>query len=237
MPLPKVLQNESNSERIALLRAQKEKLDADSLLVHEIYTSLQGEGTHAGVLCDFIRLSVCHLRCTYCDTAHAFHEGKVHTLDDVVAQSQSALVLITGGEPLLQPAVFSLLQKLCDLGREVLLETSGAVSTQKVDPRVRVILDVKTPGSGEHERHLRKNYEHLRSHDEVKFVICNEDDYSFALDECKTHALYEKCSVLFSPEAEGMSARWLADAMVRDRVKARLSLQQHKFIWGQARGV
>src|SRR5690606_8591258 len=154
--------------------------------------------------CVFVRTTGCHLRCRYCDTVHAFHEGRERSLDDVAREVLGfglPLVLITGGEPLLQPATLPLLERLCDEGLEVLLETSGGVSTKSVDPCVRVILDVKTPGSGEHERNVWSNLECLRPHDELKFVLCSEEDYAFAKALVLEKKLNERCTVLFSPEA------------------------------------
>ena len=236
MALPLALVNESAEERVQELKG----LPRDHLLVHEVYASLQGEGTHVGMPCVFVRTTGCHLRCRYCDTAHAFHEGRERSLDDVAREVLGfglPLVLITGGEPLLQPATLPLLERLCDEGLEVLLETSGGVSTKSVDPRVRVILDVKTPGSGEHERNVWSNLERLRPHDELKFVLCSEEDYAFAKALVLEKKLNERCTVLFSPEAEAMDKAWLAERIVDDRLPVRMQLQLHKVIWGEARGV
>lgn len=236
MALPLALVNESAEERVQELKG----LPRDHLLVHEVYASLQGEGTHVGMPCVFVRTTGCHLRCRYCDTAHAFHEGRERSLDDVAREVLGfglPLVLITGGEPLLQPATLPLLERLCDEGLEVLLETSGGVSTKSVDPRVRVILDVKTPGSGEHERNVWSNLERLRPHDELKFVLCSEEDYAFAKALVLEKKLNERCTVLFSPEAEAMDKAWLAERIVDDRLPVRMQLQLHKVIWGEKRGV
>ncbi len=240
--------SQTAAERMAPLRvldALGDDAKASSLLVHEIYTSLQGEGTRAGLLCTFVRLTACHLRCRYCDTEHAFDEGTVRTVDDVVAEVASAgarVVQLTGGEPLLQPAAFALISALADAGHEVVIETSGAVSTAKVDPRAVVVLDIKTPGSGEVERNIAKNLERLRPHDEVKLVLCDEDDYVFARALLEREKLDERCAaVLFSPvEASGdrgLDKRALAGWMVRDRLPARMQVQLHKVIWGDQRGV
>src|SRR5271157_1531991 len=147
---------------------------AGTLVIHEIYRSLQGESTFAGLPCVFVRLTACPLRCVYCDTPHAFNQGETMTLDDVVARALALgddLVEITGGEPLLQLEVYPLMSRLVDAGRTVLLETSGAIDTSAVDPRVRVILDLKTPGSGEVEANVWSNLERLRPTDELKFVL------------------------------------------------------------------
>lgn len=236
MPLPLNVVNESAEERVRELKS----LPKDHLLVHEVYASVQGEGTHVGLPCAFVRLTGCHLRCRYCDTAHAFHAGSERSVDDVAKEVRDLglpLVLITGGEPLLQPAAFPLLKRLCDDGMEVLLETSGGVSTRHVDPRVRVILDVKTPGSGEVERNVASNLERLRPHDEVKFVLCSDEDYAFAKAFVLEHRLHERCAVLFSPEAESMDKAALADRIVKDRLPVRMQVQLHKILWGEKRGV
>lgn len=237
MALPLHVQNESGAERI---RALREMSDKKNLLVHEVYASIQGEGTRTGRPCVFVRTTACHLRCRYCDTAHAFHAGSeksVETVIDEVKAWQIPLVLLTGGEPLLQPASLRLMRDLCDVGLEVLLETSGAVSTERVDPRVRIILDVKTPGSGEQSRNLNENYARLRPHDEVKFVLCDEDDYHFAKRTIREWGLTQRCTVLFSPEASGLSPAWLAEKIVDDRLDVRFQLQLHRVLWGERSGV
>jgi 7-carboxy-7-deazaguanine synthase len=239
VPLPKVLVEESAAERVREVKARP----AGKLLVHEIYRSLQGEGTRAGVPCTFVRMSGCHLRCRYCDTAHAFHEGEARDVDEVVAAvaaEGNALVLITGGEPLLQPESLALMTALADAGHEVLLETSGGVTTKGVDERVVVILDVKTPGSGEAEANVWSNLERLRATDELKFVITSEADYRWAVEQVEARGLADMAQVLFSPAFDdelGLSPTDLADWMVRDRVAARLNLQIHKVLWGDKRGV
>ena len=240
--------NQTSAERVAPLRILDTLADSERtarLVVHEIYTSLQGEVTRTGRLCTFIRLTGCHLRCRYCDTEHAFDDGKVMTISQVVARVLSAgaeMVQLTGGEPLLQPASLPLIKDLIDAGHEVVVETSGAVSTAKVDARAVIVLDVKTPGSGEHDRHVTANIERLRPHDEVKFVICDENDYQFAKTYTETHQLDQRCAaVLFSPVEEpsqrGLDKAALASWIVRDRLPVRLQLQMHKVIWGEKRGV
>jgi 7-carboxy-7-deazaguanine synthase len=237
MTLPLAVIEESAAERV---RALRERTDVMNLLVHEIYVSIQGEGTHVGVPCVFVRLTGCHLRCRYCDTAHAFHEGTEYSVDEVfhrVRAYQIPLVLLTGGEPLLQKASADLMRRLCDAGNEVLLETSGGVSTAAVDPRVRVILDIKTPGSSEAARNVTSNLQRLQPHDEVKFVLCDENDYGFAKDWLLRTQLHERCTVLFSPAAGRLSPRWLAEQIVADRLPVRFQLQLHKVLWGDERGV
>lgn len=230
---------QSAKERVSPLRGLRDAGD-DVLLVNEVFTSLQGEGTRTGRLCVFVRLTTCHLRCKYCDTEHAFFDGSERTIADVVdevAQQNVPFVLLTGGEPLLQPAAIPLLQKLVDDGFEVALETSGAVSTEHVPPEVSVILDVKTPDSGEHHRMVWSNLSRLRPHDEVKFVLCSEDDYVFAKDLIAKERLHDTCPVLFSPETTSLSPTTLADWMVRDRLPVRFQFQLHRMLWGDVTGV
>lgn len=229
--------NESAAVRVQALKSMKDK---DKILVHEIFASIQGESTYAGVPCIFVRTAVCHLRCNYCDTAHAFHNGKELSVDEIIERVLALkipVVEITGGEPLLQPRILVLMQKLCDLGLTVLLETSGAVSIRDVDPRVHVILDVKTPGSGESHRNVFANMELLRPNCEVKFVICDKVDYDYALVILHRYKLKEKCTVLFSPEATGMNAAMLAEWIVRDLLPVRFQVQLHKVLWGDRTGV
>jgi 7-carboxy-7-deazaguanine synthase len=214
--------------------------DKDKLLVHEIFASIQGESTFAGRPCVFVRTAVCHVRCSYCDTLHAFHDGRELSVDEIVQQVlayQIPLVELTGGEPLLQPKSFELMTRLCDLGLTVLLETSGAVSIARVDRRVHAIVDVKTPGSKEHLRHLESNFDLLWPLCELKIVICDEADYAFAKAELEARRLDAKCAVLFSPEAEKMPADKLAEWIVRDKLNVRFQVQLHKVLWGDKTGV
>src|SRR5215212_2150070 len=165
---------------------------AGSLVIHEIYRSLQGESTFAGLPCVFVRLTACHLRCGYCDTPHAFGQGEVLTLDEVVERALAPgdrLVEVTGGEPLLQPEVFPLMTRLADAGRTVLLETSGALDIALVDRRVRVILDLKTPGSGEVQANDWGNLAVVKPTDEIKFVLCDRADFDWAVGQVRTHGL------------------------------------------------
>jgi 7-carboxy-7-deazaguanine synthase len=216
---------------------------AGTLVVHEIYRSLQGESTFAGVPCVFIRLTACHLRCVYCDTPHAFHQGEILGLDDVLARALDLgdpLVEITGGEPLLQPEVYPLMTRLADAGKTVLLETSGAVDTSRVDPRVRIILDVKTPGSGEVEANAWSNLalDRLKPIDEVKFVLCDRADFDWAVAVVRDHRLLDRCPVHFSACFRKLSPTELAAWILETRLPIRLQLQQHKILWDpDARGV
>jgi 7-carboxy-7-deazaguanine synthase len=214
---------------------------AGTLVIHEIYRSLQGESTFAGLPCVFVRLTACHLRCVYCDTPHAFNQGETMTLDDVVARALALgddLVEITGGEPLLQPEVYPLMSRLTDAGKTVLLETSGAVDTSRVDPRVRVILDLKTPGSGEVEANVWSNIERLEPTDELKFVLCDRADFDWAVTVVREHRLTERCPVLFSAAFGQVNPTELAAWILESRLAVRLQLQQHKILWDpNARGV
>jgi 7-carboxy-7-deazaguanine synthase len=214
---------------------------AGVLMVHEIYRSLQGESTYAGLPCVFVRLTACHLRCEYCDTPHAFNQGMPMTLDEVVARVrvlETDLVEITGGEPLLQAEVFPLMTRLADGGKTVLLETSGAIDTTPVDSRVHIILDVKTPGSGEVQANCWSNLDRLRPTDEVKFVICDRADFEWAEKVVREYRLTWRCPVLFSPSFGQTDATELARWVLETRLPVRLQLQLHKILWDpRARGV
>ncbi len=225
------------SERIQPLKGMRSK---DNLLIHEIYASMQGESTFAGYPCVFIRTTTCHLRCHYCDTANAFMAGQEMTIPDILQKVRSfgiSHVELTGGEPLLQKASFELLTQLCDAGFTVLLETSGAICIQKIDRRVHVVLDIKTPGSGESTRMNWSNLETLWPGCEVKFVICSRLDYDFAKQICEKYGLFAKGPVLFSPEATHMDKALLAQWMIEDRLPAKFQLQLHKALWGDKAGV
>jgi 7-carboxy-7-deazaguanine synthase len=212
-----------------------------SLVVHEIYRSLQGESTFAGLPCVFIRLTACHLRCGYCDTPHAFRQGETLPLDEVVSRALAFgddLIEVTGGEPLLQAEVYPLMTRLLDAGKTVLLETSGAVDTGLVDPRVRVILDLKTPGSGEVAANVWANVDRLRPTDEVKFVVCDRADFDWSAAQVRAHRLTDRCPVLFSPAFGRVSPTELAAWVLESRLPVRLQVQLHKILWDpQARGV
>jgi 7-carboxy-7-deazaguanine synthase len=235
--LPVVSVPSRHSHRLKPLAAKPE----GTLLVHEIYRSLQGESTFAGLPCVFIRLTACHLRCVYCDTPHAFAEGDILALHDVMARALElgdALVEITGGEPLLQPEVYPLMTQLADVGKTVLLETSGAIDLRAVDPRVRVILDVKTPGSGEVDANVWSNLSLLKPTDEVKFVVCDRADFDWAAGIVAAHRLAERSPVLVSAAFGQVDPAELADWILASRLPVRLQLQQHKILWNpNARGV
>jgi len=212
------------------------------LTVNEIFLSIQGESTWVGLRCVFVRLTACDLRCTYCDTAYAFTEGTRLPFSKVLEEALSydcPLVEITGGEPLLQPAVLPLMTALCDAGRTVLLETSGAHDISKVDPRVHRIMDLKTPGSGECARNLWSNLDHLTLRDEVKFVIGSREDYEWAREQVRKHSLPCRVNaVLFSPVFGKIEPVEIVNWILSDKLDVRFQLQMHKFIWHpQQRGV
>ncbi len=206
-----------------------------TLTVNEIYFSIQGESSWAGWPCVFVRLTFCDLRCSYCDTEYAFYEGKKQTLPeitDAVAAYHCPLVEITGGEPLLQKNVLPLMASLADAGHTVLLETSGAHDISEVDPRVHRIMDLKTPGSGEVERNLLSNIEHLTYRDEVKFVIGSREDYEWSRENVLNYKLPERCrAVLFSPIFGRIDPREIVEWILADNLRVRFQLQMHKFIW------
>lgn len=237
-----------------------------TLVVNEIYLSLQGESTFAGLPCVFIRLTGCDLRCSYCDTAYAFTEGRKQSLAEIVAEvkRQAApfqkpspvtrhpslpLVELTGGEPLLQKNSLPLMQQLCDDGFTVLIETSGAHDISKIDPRVRRIVDLKCPASGEVARNRFENIAHLKATDEIKFVIGTQEDYDWAKQQIATHKLDSICPLLFSwvhplaPEQQSkvlksvpagltpISRVELVDKIIADALPVRFQIQQHKVIW------
>jgi len=213
---------------------------SSSLRITEIFHSLQGETSTAGLPTVFIRLTGCPLRCRYCDTAYAFSGGEVKPLAEILAAVASfncRYVTVTGGEPLAQPECLELLRALCDQGYRVSLETGGALSIRDVDPRVVVILDLKTPASGEAHRNLEENIGLLKPADEVKFVICDEQDYLWARAKIQLYELPERVGeVLLSPAYQQLSVRELAEWILRDGLPVRLQLQQHKLIWGDLPG-
>ena len=205
------------------------------LTVNEIFYSIQGESTRAGEPCVFVRLTACDLRCTWCDTVYAFHEGTKRSVDEVVADVERygcPLVEITGGEPLLQEDVYPLMDQLLARGRTVLLETGGHRPIGKVPPAVVRIVDVKCPASGESERNDWDNMAALTPRDQAKFVIQDRADYEFAVAVVRRYALHERAgAVLFSPVHGVLDLKTLSEWMLADRVPARLQVQLHKFIW------
>ena len=210
-----------------------------TLRISEIFFSLQGETSRVGLPTVFIRLTGCPLRCGYCDTEYAFHGGSrlsILAIITEVAGYATHHVTVTGGEPLAQKECLGLLRALCDAGYSVSLETSGAIDVAGVDKRVSKILDIKTPGSGEAGKNRWSNLDYLTSHDEVKFVLCDEADYLWAVETLRASRLDQICPVLFSPVHEVLSREALAEWILRDRLPVRMQLQLHKLIWGEARG-
>ena len=221
-------------------------MSVDSLRINEIFFSIQGESSRMGRPCVFVRLAGCHLRCTYCDTEYAFREERSIPIDEIIEQVVSHpadLVEITGGEPLLQERVHDLIRRLCDLGKTVLIETSGTCDIGVCDPRAIRVMDLKTPGSGEVARNLPENIQRLTGRDEVKFVITGREDYEWARAMIERHRLIERCGeVLMSPVfaqppgreiagAQGLSLRDLAGWILADGLTVRLQPQLHKLIW------
>jgi 7-carboxy-7-deazaguanine synthase len=213
---------------------------ANEIRINEIFFSLQGESSRVGLPTVFVRLTGCPLRCGYCDTAYAFHEGKTRSLDEVmdeIASHGSRYVCVTGGEPLAQKSCFTLLGRLCDADYSVSLETSGALAVSGVDPRVSRIVDIKTPGSGEVEKNHWDNLSVLTAHDEIKFVLTSEADYVWAKSVIAEKRLTEICPVLLSPAFTEIEYHQLAEWVLRDKLKVRMQVQLHKIIWGDRRGV
>lgn len=242
----------------------------DTLNVNEIYLSIQGESTFAGLPCVFVRLTGCNLRCSYCDTAYAFFEGSKVSQEKIVGRvlelakpfvnrpgpSRLPLIELTGGEPLLQPGSATLMRTLCDQGFTVLLETSGAWDISALDPRIRRIVDLKCPSSGESHRNHLKNLDELKSTDELKFVIATQEDYRWAAAQIEEHQLASRCAVLFSWAAplqrhqqhpslkpfpadhEHLSRKDLVEQIIQDSLPVRFQVQMHKAIWSpDQRGV
>lgn len=211
-----------------------------SLRITEIFYSLQGETSTVGLPTVFVRLTGCPLRCVYCDTAYAFHGGERQSVDAVVERVRelnAPYVTVTGGEPLAQRECLELLTRLCDEGFRVSLETSGAISIAGVDPRVTVILDLKTPDSGEVNRNLYSNLDLLKPIDEVKFVICSRGDYDWARMRVDEYRIAERSGgVLFSPSHGSLHATELADWIIADRLPVRLQVQLHKLLWNDEPG-
>jgi len=212
------------------------------LTINEIFYSIQGESTRTGLPCVFVRLTACDLRCAWCDTPYAFTEGRKMSIDDVVTavgRYDCPLVELTGGEPLLQPGVYPLMERLLALGRMVIVETGGHISLERVPEGVVKVMDVKCPGSGESDRNLWENLSRLGPKDEVKFVVKDRADYEFARDVIARYDLAARVgAVLVSPVHGVMELKPLAEWMLADHLPARLQVQLHKYIWGaEVRGV
>jgi 7-carboxy-7-deazaguanine synthase len=211
----------------------------DQLRIYEIFFSLQGETRTVGLPTVFVRLSGCPLRCHYCDTEYAFSGGDWMGLDDIidkVSGFKAKYVTVTGGEPLAQKHCNDLLVKLCDAGYEVSLETSGAMSMAGVDSRVMKVMDLKTPASGEVEKNLFENIDCLETDDQVKFVICDQQDYEWSCSMLEKYNLAERCEVLFSASHSVLEERKLADWILRDNLPVRMQIQLHKYLWGDEPG-
>ena len=209
------------------------------LRITEIFYSLQGEAITVGCPTVFIRLTGCPLRCQYCDSAYAFQGGDWWSINDVVAETlkyNAEYVTVTGGEPLAQKNSLLLLEKLCDAGASVSLETSGALDIGEVDSRVSRVVDIKTPGSGEVTKNLWKNIELLTSRDQVKFVLCGREDYDWAKSILQKYCFPKGCEILFSVSVNELSPTDLADWIVADRLKVRFQVQLHKMLWGDEPG-
>lgn len=211
-----------------------------NLRINEIFHSLQGESSTVGLPTTFVRLTGCPLRCGYCDTEYAFHDGKQMSLEQILTQVKdngAKHVCVTGGEPLAQPNCLPLLSTLCDQGLQVSLETSGALDIAPVDPRVHVVMDLKTPGSNECDRNLESNIGCLKAIDEVKFVICDRRDYEWAKAKIDQYDLRSRVAeILFSPSFGQVAYRDLAQWIIEDRLPVRMQVQLHKIIWGEEPG-
>jgi 7-carboxy-7-deazaguanine synthase len=209
------------------------------LTINEIFFSIQGESTYAGRPCVFVRLTACDLRCSWCDTAYAFHEGRKRSVEDVLREVEGygcPLVEVTGGEPLLQDEVYPLMRGLLEQGRDVLLETGGHRDISSVPERVTIVMDVKCPASGESDRNQWANLERLRPHDEVKFVVQDRQDYEYARGVVTRYDLPAKTAAIhFSPVHGVLQASTLAEWVLEDRLPARVQLQVHKYIWSPDR--
>lgn len=211
----------------------------NTLIINEIFYSIQGESLSSGMPTVFIRLTGCPLRCQYCDTAYAFTEGSKKTFDEIINEVKKFNcnnITVTGGEPLSQKNTIDLLTLLNNLSYNVSIETSNAVSIKNLDNKTIIILDVKTPASKESDKNIIDNYKYLKSMDQIKFVICDLDDYIWAKNYIFKHNLHKKCTVLFSPSYDEMDIKILAENMLKDNIPARLQTQLHKVIWSDERG-
>jgi 7-carboxy-7-deazaguanine synthase len=204
------------------------------LKINEIFYSIQGESSLAGLPCIFIRLTYCNLRCSYCDTEYAFYEGTDYTIEEILAEIKNYecnLVEVTGGEPLVQKKVLPLIKLLCDSDYDVMIETGGSLSIKEIDQRVKVIMDLKCPSSKMANKNLYENISYLKQNDEVKFVIGNREDYDWSNTIIQKYSLTDKCSVLFSNVFEELKPIQLAEWILEDNLKVRFQIQMHKYIW------
>ena len=210
------------------------------LKIFEIFYSLQGESSRVGLPTIFIRLSGCPMRCHYCDTAYAFQGGVMMDIDDImetIKKYNTRYVTVTGGEPLAQKEVLSLLKVLADQSYDVSLETGGGISIKEVDPRIKIILDIKTPESGEEKKNHWENLNLIHVKDEIKFVLCSREDYDWAKKILDQYKLTEKCHVLFSPVYQKLNTTDLGNWILQDQLPVRLQIQLHKLLWGEKPGV
>ena len=233
--IPELITPTGHAQHFQVEKAEK----AENLRISEIFFSLQGETSRIGLPTVFVRLTGCPLRCGYCDTEYAFYGGKRLPITAILAEVGSfgtRYVTVTGGEPLAQKGSLTLLKELCDTGYSVSLETSGAMDVSMVDARVSKIMDIKTPGSGEVKKNLWSNLRHLTVHDEVKFVLCDEMDYQWAVDILHEHQLDSICPILFSPVYGKLDPSVLAALVLRDRLPVRMQVQLHKLLWGEGPG-
>lgn len=209
------------------------------LRITEIFYSLQGEAKTVGIPTVFVRLTGCPLRCQYCDTEYAFKGGQLLSFDEIIAEIQkynTKYIVITGGEPLAQPQSLELMRQLCDMSYNVSLETSGALDVSQVDSRVIKVLDIKTPGSAEVTKNYYGNFQHLSADDQIKFVICDRNDFDWAKQLMQEYELNTRCEVLFSPSYQELDHRLLADWILEDQLPVRYQIQLHKHIWGDEPG-
>jgi 7-carboxy-7-deazaguanine synthase len=210
------------------------------LKIFEIFYSLQGESSRVGLPTIFIRLSGCPMRCHYCDTAYAFQGGSMMTIDEImeaIKKYHTHYVTVTGGEPLAQKEVLSLLKVLADQNFKVSLETGGGLSIKEVDPRIKIILDIKTPESGEEKKNYWENLNFIHLKDEIKFVLCSREDYDWAKKIINQYNLPEKCDVLFSPVYQKLNNTDLGNWILEDQLPVRMQIQLHKLLWGEKPGV
>lgn len=209
------------------------------LRITEIFHSIQGESVSIGLPTVFIRLTGCPLRCNYCDTAYAFSGGKLTSIEQIIERVkpyECKYICMTGGEPLAQPNAINLLKQLCDLGFNVSIETSGAISIAAIDPRVIIVMDLKTPGSGECDKNKLDNLAYLKPEDQIKFVITDRKDYEWACNMLKEHKLTNISQILFSPSFEQLNPTTLANWILEDKLSVRFQLQLHKILWNDAPG-
>lgn len=227
--------------QLGVTSAQEAGVDrAHSLKINELFYSLQGESTLSGLPTVFVRLTGCPLRCTYCDAEYAFYDGQWQSFDDImssIAQYSTRYVCVTGGEPLSQRACIPFLTQLCDAGYTVSLETSGAMDVSKVDGRVIKVMDLKTPASGEEDRNLFSNLDYLNKQDEIKFVICDRNDYEWTKAILARYALADQVACIVSSGYEALQPKQLAEWVLEDGLNVRFQLQIHKYLWGDIPGV